>query len=126
MLNTTYGLFGCSGGFAWNAWNFSRDWGNGLDADYPYTATDGTCKLIFDSTKIAARAGVATKVKSSEILSKLEEGPLAIAISAYKPAFSFYKSGIITSADGCPHLYSDLDHELLLVGYGLYSGTITG
>lgn len=62
LFKKTYNLGGCDGGFAWTAWDFSRDWGNGLDADYPYTARDSICKHSFDTNKIAARAGKGTRL----------------------------------------------------------------
>lgn len=35
---------GCSGGWYYWAWNYLKINGQMLDADYPYTAKDGTCQ----------------------------------------------------------------------------------
>jgi hypothetical protein len=40
---TEYENEGCNGGWYYWAWNYLKLNGQELDADYPYTATDGTC-----------------------------------------------------------------------------------
>lgn len=38
-----YGNLGCNGGDYPGAWNYLESHGQELEADYPYTAKDGTC-----------------------------------------------------------------------------------
>lgn len=39
LFGKTYSNFGCKGGCISNGWNFSREQGNMLNADYPYKST---------------------------------------------------------------------------------------
>ena len=99
-----------------NVWNFSAKWGTMLETAYPYTATytAGTCK--HDSTKIVVKAGVAGSVTAANALTRLQSGPMTIAIAAGNDFVRYYKSGFLTSANGCP---TTVDHGVLLVGYGV-------
>merc|ERR1711997_866948 len=45
---------------------------------------------------------------------KLREQPLAVALDAGKPAFQFYKSGVVKESDNCG---SSLNHAVTLIGY---------
>lgn len=63
LFGETYGTAGCNGGWMSYYWNFSRDQGSMLNADYEYTAVDGDC--LHDDSKIAVRAGEAGQVTGS-------------------------------------------------------------
>jgi len=86
-----------------------------LEADYPYTARDGTCK--YDDTK--GKFGdlgfedVAPN-DPAQLMAALAKGPVSVAIEADTGVFQSYSKGIINSK-GCG---TSLDHGVLLVGYG--------
>ena len=52
----------------------------------------------------------------------LAKGPLSIGIDASLSSFSFYSHGIYDDPQ-CKNGVDDLDHSVLLVGYGTLSGT---
>merc|ERR1719440_263808 len=52
------------------------------------------------------------------MMSALQKGPVSIAIEADRPIFQSYKSGVMTGNCG-----TQLDHGVLVVGYGTESGT---
>ena len=87
------------------------------EQDYPYTATDGTCKA---KGTIATISGYVDVTANDPIaLSKaLEVGPVSIAVDASGLAWQFYSGGIVKRFCG-----TDLDHGVLLVGQGTENGT---
>lgn len=48
-------------------------------------------------------------------------GPVAIAIDASHPSFTFYSEGVYNEPQ-CKNGVNDLDHEVLAVGYGTEDG----
>jgi hypothetical protein len=112
MFGKSYGNSGCSGGWMTNAWNFSKDWGMMTNADYAYTAVNGTCK--YDKTKALVKTGSYGTVTSANALARLAKGPMSIALAAGNSVWRFYKSGFLTSADLCT---TAIDHGVMLVGY---------
>ena len=121
MFGKSYGNSGCSGGWMTNAWNFSRDWGMMTNADYAYTAVNGTCK--YDRTKALLKTGLYGTVTSATALTRLAKGPMSIAVAAGNSVWRYYRSGFLTSADLCP---TALDHGVMLVGYDTAPiGTVT-
>jgi cathepsin L len=85
-----------------------------LEAQYPYTAKDGTCHYVHAqgsgkvSTYTTIPAGDADALRSA-----LLKGPVSVAIEADDYAFQGYTTGVITSGCG-----EKLDHGVLAVGYG--------
>lgn len=57
-------------------------------------------------------------------LSWLDDGPITLGITAGSAAFSYFKSGVLETEDGCPES-SGLNHAVALVGYGTYTKTET-
>jgi len=119
---------GCNGGWMWSAMFDVIKWGGvELSKDYPYTARDGTCKL--DTKKIVASiknytclsgAVAADEVDMQNYL--VNNGPLSVALNA--ELMMDYSSGIIDPY--VPSWECDpaaLDHAVLIVGYGVESGT---
>lgn len=88
------------------------------EKDYPYKARRETCKFSDKLVVKKSRFPYVVKDKSEETLKILlaKYGPVSIAIDAGFE-FSDYKSGIYYSKK-CGNKENDLDHEVLVVGYG--------
>ena len=114
----SWGNMGCNGGLMDYAFAYIEQNPLELEADYAYTARDGTCK--YDSSKGVGKVADFVDVQSmspSQLKAALNKGPVSVAIEADQTAFQFYTSGVITS--GCGQM---LDHGVLAVGYGTESG----
>ena len=104
-------------------WNFSRDHGSMSNEDYPYVdfsfkRGDKAHECQHDDAKIVARAGESGQITTSigAAVVKLQDGPLTMAVSAGNDCWRYYKSGVLTSAHGCP---VGLNHAAVAVGVGL-------
>jgi len=124
---------GCDGGWQWNAYVDIMSWkGVELETKYPYTGQDGQCALnkslavapIKNYTCITTPNGnPADEDQMAAIL--VANGPLAIAMDAGE--LEDYDSGIIDPWFGswsCDP--TQLDHAILIVGYGVESSEIWG
>jgi cathepsin F len=113
---------GCNGGWQWNAFYDIVSWGGiETEADYPYTGSDGTCKK---GTNLIAKIYNYTCLTGPDPIDEeqlrgyvYQNGPVSIAIDA--GLLQFYEGGIIDpffpSYECDP---TELDHALLLVGWG--------
>jgi len=109
---------GCNGGLMQNAMQYIiRTGGLDTEAAYPYTAKQGSCKF--------KASGVAAKINSFKMIPHdpqqiayyvANQGPVAIAVDA--TTWQTYTGGIVKSNCG-----KDLDHGVLLVGYGQSGNT---
>lgn len=97
-----------------NAFRYIIDTG-GLESesDYPYTGTDGTCKMVQSLLvdPITSFADIPAK-NNVQLKAAVAIQPVSVAIQASQFAFQFYKSGILKSGCG-----TKLDHGVLIVGY---------
>merc|ERR1712178_655797 len=59
-----------------------------------------------------------SKNSETAMMSALQKGPVSIAVEADKTVFQSYSSGVMTGNCG-----TNLDHGILVVGYGEESGT---
>jgi len=118
------GNSGCDGGFAAPA--FDWIWKNGGVAgehEYPYLMVDSYC----DATKVnpvVRMTGYVNVSASSEQALQFAVGtygPVSVAIDAAHLEFEFYSSGIYYNPN-CKNDPDDLDHEVLVVGYGSHGG----
>jgi len=93
----------------------------GIDSEaaYPYTGEAGVCK--FDLTEVAAIVASFTDVTrgdETDMASDLATyGPISVGVDA--SGFQFYTGGIFTG----PCSSTNLDHAMLVVGYGTQAGT---
>jgi len=95
--------------------------GSMTEADYPYTAMDGTC--AFDKSKIAGTLTSCNDVSSGDedALKNAVNmiGPMSVAIDASHMSFQLYQSGIYYEEE-CSSQF--LDHGVTAIGYGTDSG----
>jgi cathepsin L len=118
------GNSGCDGGFAAPAMQFIIDNGGiALEESYPYLMQDHWCNKKDTSSGVKLIGYVNVTQFSEEALmdAVANHGPVAIAIDASHPEFTFYTNGIYYQPN-CSYLPDDLDHEVLVVGYGTENG----
>jgi len=109
----SYGNQGCNGGLMDNAFKYYLGKGKGatLEASYPYTGRDGTCKSGFT---VAVSINKFTDVKANDedaLAAAVTTQPVSVAVDARK--WQNYKSGVFS---GCGAIHM-LDHGVLAVGY---------
>lgn len=107
------GSYGCNGGYMETAFDFTRNHGAELLSDYPYNAKVGDCK--FDPEKVVAKTKTYhTTIKSEAALQQalVEAGPISVGLNA--DGFKSYSHGVFHG-----NCHGDINHALLLVGYGL-------
>jgi C1A family cysteine protease len=117
--SSDYGNAGCNGGWMDSAFQYVIDNGGLVsEDDYPYTAYDGYCD-VQGSVKATISSFVdVAQNNEAELLKAVAQQPVAVAVEADESAWQFYESGVVT--DGC---HDNLDHGVLLVGYGTENGT---
>ncbi len=117
---------GCSGG--WNVLSYfinqagkSGGVGTVMETDYPYTASDTTCKNLAAYTRYKAPTGTSwSYVGNSYSVPSIDQmktalytyGPLWVAFGV-DSAFSAYRSGIYSSSSN-----PGINHAVALVGWG--------
>jgi len=114
----SYGNHGCNGGLMDDAFQYAKDNGMCLESDYPYTAKGGDCQKCEPVVSVTGCIDV-TKNNQVDLKESVSIGPVSIAIEADTKEFQLYKSGVLTG-DACG---TNLDHGVLIVGYGEESGT---
>jgi len=120
--STSYGNHGCNGGLMDNAFKYIKDNG-GIDTEdsYPYHGENEKCH--FKKTDVGATdSGFVDIPEGDEVALKNASatvGPISVAIDASHMSFQFYHSGVYDEAACDP---KQLDHGVLLVGYGTLQG----
>lgn len=98
---------------------------NGLCTEqaYPYvsgdTQTNGPCQKscsIVSGSDISSTVSVSSN-SDNAMMTALAQQPVSVAIEADQSSFQLYKSGVFTGSCG-----TNLDHGVLLVGYGTMNG----
>ncbi|KAK3733991.1 hypothetical protein QZH41_009857, partial [Actinostola sp. cb2023] len=120
--STAYGNHGCQGGLMDNAFRYIKA-NDGIDTEqsYPYEGSNDRCR--FKTSNVGASdTGYVDITRGSE--SDLQSasasvGPISVAIDASHLSFQFYHSGVYDNS-GCSS--TQLDHGVLVVGYGTYQG----
>jgi len=117
--STAQGNQGCNGGLMDYAFQYAMANGLTTEAAYPYTATGpNTCEA--KGLPVAVKATGFTDVPTNSqlaLMTAVVQQPVAVAIEADENAFQFYSSGVLTKPCG-----TNLDHGVLLVGYGTEGG----
>lgn len=109
---------GCNGGLMDQGFEYViKNGGITSEDKYKYTAEDGSCKKkASKDVQISSYTDVQSG-SEDDLASAVSLGPVSIAIEADKSGFQFYSSGVFSGNCG-----KQLDHGVLLVGYGTESG----
>ncbi|XP_059588493.1 cathepsin W [Alligator mississippiensis] len=111
----------CGGAFPWDAFTVAWMYGLTPEEQYPYMACQNMCQ---ESHRAVAH------VQTFQILSSDEkklaahiavQGPVTVGINA--KLLQFYEEGIITKNMACSCNPDEMNHAVLLVGYGLEKKT---
>jgi C1A family cysteine protease len=127
-LKNGYTNLGCNGGNYNVLWNYAKDNGGLCTEDsYPYTSGTGNTGTCLTTCKPVSAAKVASYVKvtpysDSALMTALTIGPVSIALEADTRSFQLYNSGIYSDYTGCGGANPQLDHAVVLVGYGSSNG----
>ena len=114
---------GCNGGDPINAFPYIQENGLELEKDYPYTGWDDTCKYDKSKAKVYITGYNKLNGTNEDDMKSwlLENGPLAVGINA--DTLLYYSSGILDDDEySCPQEYEYLNHEVVVVGYGVENG----
>ena len=110
-----YGNAGCNGGLEDDAFKYViANKGITSEANYPYTAKDGTCNKT-KASQISATISKYVVVAANNptaMQTAVAQQPISIGVQANQAAWQSYKSGTITGSCG-----TNLDHSVLIVGY---------
>lgn len=131
------GNLGCQAGGMQQAFEYVAKHDLCTEASYLYEGVDGKCKTNCNSAlakgavlgykdvsagveeisfwKIDIKSMMAAR--EIDLLSAVAKTPVSVGIEADLPSFRFYRSGILTHFCG-----GDLDHGVLVVGYGSDNG----
>ena len=114
-----YGNMGCHGGWMDKAFEYVQGHGIVLESTYPYKAQDGTCKTDKTADPVFKNDGyVDVPANDPDALkAAVNLAPVSVAIEADQFAIQFYSSGVFDGDCG-----TQLDHGVLVVGYGSDSG----
>lgn len=115
-----YGNMGCDGGLMENAFKYIRD-NHGIDTEnsYPYEAHDNKCR--FKNKTIGADDKGFVDIPSGNERKLVQaiamKGPISVAIDASQESFRLYDGGVYDEPN-CGNQEENLDHGVLVVGYG--------
>jgi len=110
---------GCNGGLMDYAFQWIiQNGGLCSEADYPYHASDGTCKKSDCKSQftISGYKDVPPNDQKS-LTAAVAQQPVSVAVDAGGSNWQFYNGGVMSGACG-----TALDHGVLAVGYGTENG----
>jgi len=98
---------------------YAEKHGQELEADYPYTAKDGSCKFTSTKGMVDVTTIVSVPKKSaSQLKAAIANGPVSVTVEADTRVFQLYTGGVLNSSK-CG---TQLDHAITAVGYGVENG----
>jgi len=108
---------GCNGGLMDDAFEYIiKNGGLGAESAYPYTAKDGKCQSGVKSIATVSKYTDVKKNDETGLMSAINIEPVSVAVDAQ--SWQTYRSGVLTTLCG-----KQLDHGVLLVGYGTDGST---
>jgi len=114
---------GCDGGNPPTAYDYVVSAGGmETEADYPYTATDGTCAFKKEKVYVSIdswKYGTTQDDETTMVNNLVSYGPLSICVDA--EYWQDYSSGVMGAYDCC--WWCQLDHCVQLVGYDTTAST---
>nr|XP_048303520.1 procathepsin L-like [Myodes glareolus] len=113
----SYGNSGCDGGLMEYAFQYVKD-NRGLDAraTYAYEARNGPCRYDPKNSAANVTGFVRIPVSEAALMNAVATvGPVSVGIDSHHYSFRFYSGGMYYEPR-CSS--SDLDHAVLVVGYG--------
>lgn len=114
----------CDGGDAWAGVGHVVDAGGiAATSDYEYLGQDNYCTEngTAKAAKFRGYARVPPYDEAALMEAVYSRGPLSISMDASQDSFTFYSSGIYQE-DACLYKAKDLDHSMVLLGYGTEDG----
>jgi len=117
-----YGNSGCNGGLMDSAFKYAMVNGLCSEDEYPYTSSSGkTTYKCLNCEPIVKVRGCYDVSPNNQLALKeaVSIGPVSVAIDADTRYFQSYSSGILDLSD----CNTDLDHGVLIVGYGVENDT---
>jgi len=116
--STSYGNMGCGGGWMDQAFSYAQDHNMDTEGAYPYLGYNSNCKASEQGpVRLTSHADVPANDPNS-LLAAVNQQPVSVAIEADQGVFQGYTGGIISAGCG-----TNLDHGVLVVGYGSENGT---
>nr|XP_043618831.1 low-temperature-induced cysteine proteinase-like [Erigeron canadensis] len=117
--------YGCSGGNMDTAYNWViKNGGLDSEADYPYTSSngrEGRCDKTKSKTSVVSiKSYVEVDSNEDAVLCAAAQQPVTIGIVGSAYDFQLYTGGIYNGQ--CSSSPYDLDHAVLIVGYGSQDG----
>jgi len=111
------GTGGCQGGTAEIAFEYVENKGIASEWTYPYVSYSGKNFACNSASSAFAKVGGYVTLPANQpapLMSAVADlGPIAISVDASN--WHFYAGGVF---DGCNQTYPDIDHAVVLVGYG--------
>jgi hypothetical protein len=115
---------GCRGGLMDKAFEFVKKNGIASEADYPYTSgggVTGSCNSRVEHRPAVLITGYTDVPSGNEnaLKTAVSQQPVSVSIEADRTAFQHYSGGVLDN----PACGRNLDHGVLVVGYGTDSAT---
>lgn len=115
-----YGNMGCDGGLMANAFKYIYE-NHGVDTEnsYPYEAHDDKCRFKIKTVGADDKGYIEIPAGNEQALTKAIalKGPVSVAIDASQESFRLYDGGVYDEPN-CGNQEENLDHGVLVVGYG--------
>uniref|UniRef100_A0A6U0TSW0 Peptidase C1A papain C-terminal domain-containing protein n=1 Tax=Pinguiococcus pyrenoidosus TaxID=172671 RepID=A0A6U0TSW0_9STRA len=105
---------GCAGGNPLLSYSFILDNGLAADTEYPYRGRESDCPTTLHRVSTITGFGVVRPLDEHALLEAVNIGPVAVGVCGSSPGFLLYSGGIHDD----PNCGQELNHALLLVGYG--------